>query len=293
MRHLREIRFGQPAPELAATFPFNVPPIARLLGDVLSFPTEVTILVGENGCGKSTLLEALAAAAGSVTVGSEAAERDRSLDHIRPLASLMRLIWSVKTRRGFFMRAEDFFGYTRRLHTAREEMEAEVKRIQADPHLTRTQRGLALQPYGRELGALRRSYGAGLDAISHGESFLALFQSRFVPGGLYLLDEPEAPLSPLRQLALVALIQECAVQREAQFIIATHSPVVMAIPGATMYSLDEGRITPIAFEQAEHVRFLRDFLNHPQRYLEELRRELDRPDDAEGRTEGESQPADP
>src|SRR5690348_15939714 len=109
MRHLRTIRFGQPAPDLAATFPFAVPPIAGLLGGELHFPTEVTILVGENGCGKSTLLEALATAAGSITVGSEATERDRSLDHVRPLAALMRLVWTVKARRGFFMRAEDFF----------------------------------------------------------------------------------------------------------------------------------------------------------------------------------------
>jgi predicted ATPase len=285
MRHLRAIRFGRPPSDLAATFPFTVPPIAGLLGAELHFPAEVTILVGENGCGKSTLLEALATAAGSVTVGSEATERDRSLDHVRPLAALMRLVWSVKTRKGFFMRAEDFFGYTRRLHTAREEMEAEVRSIQADPHLTRTQRGLALQPYGRELGALRKRYGAGLDAISHGESFLALFKSRFVPGGLYLLDEPEAPLSPLRQLALVALIGECAAQREAQFIIATHSPIIMALPGATIYTLDGGAPAPITYEQSEHVRFLRDFLNQPQRYFEQVRRELDRSDKADEHSE--------
>lgn len=285
MQHLREIRFERPTPEQAATYPFSIPAIAALLGTELRFPSEVTILVGENGCGKSTLLEALACAAGSVTVGSEAAERDRSLDHVRPLAEHLRLIWNVKTRRGFFMRAEDFFGYTRRLHMAREEMEAEVRRIQADRRLTRTQRDLALQPYGRELGDLRRRYGTGLDARSHGESFLALFQNRFVPGGLYLLDEPEAPLSPIRQLALLALIQECSAQRDAQFIIATHSPVIMAIPGATLYALGAGGLTPITYEQSEHVQFLRDFLNQPQHYLEQLRRELDRPDDADDTTE--------
>ncbi len=286
MRHLREVRFARPAPELADTFPFRVPVIASLLGGELRFPTEVTILVGENGCGKSTILEALASAAGSITVGSEAAEHDRSLAHVRPLADCMRLVWSVKTRRGFFLRAEDFFGYTRRLHQSREEMQAEAQRIQSDPTLSRTQRSHALQPYGRELGALRRSYGEGLDIVSHGESFLALFKARLVPGGLYLLDEPEAALSPLRQLALVALVQECVARQEAQFVIATHSPVLMAIPGATLYSLDGGALAPIAYDEVEHVRFLRDFLAHPQQYLDELRRELDRPDTPDEQEDG-------
>lgn len=270
MRHLRHVTFARPALERALTFPFTVPAIASLLGGELRFPSDITIFVGENGSGKSTLLEALACAIGSVTVGSEAAEHDGSLEHVRPLADTMRLVWNVKTRRGFFMRAEDFFGYSRHLHRMREEMEAEVRRIQADPTLTRTQKGLALMPYGRELGDMRKRYGDGLDTVSHGESFLALFQNRFVPNGLYLLDEPEAPLSPMRQLALVALVCRCVAEQGAQFLIATHSPIIMAMPGATLYSFEQGAVVPVAYEQSEHVRFLRDFLNQPALYLQHL-----------------------
>ena len=270
MRHLREIHPERPSPDQANAFPFTVPTIASLAGGVLRLPTEVTLFVGENGSGKSTLLEALACAIGSITVGSEGVADDASLAHVRPLADSLRLIWNVKTRRGFFLRAEDFFGYARRMSQLRAEMEAEAQRIREDPTLTRVQRGQALMPYGRELGAMQRSYGAGLDAASHGESFLALFQSRFVPNGLYLLDEPEAPLSPMRQLALLALIQQCVVTQGAQFVIATHSPLLMALPQATIYNFQDGQVTPITYDESEHVRFLRDFLNAPQRYLRPL-----------------------
>ncbi|MEO7000531.1 MAG: AAA family ATPase [Ktedonobacterales bacterium] len=270
MRHLREIHIGRPSADQVGAFPFTVPAIVSLGDEVLRLPTEVTLFVGENGSGKSTLLEALACAIGSITVGSEEAQEDASLGHVRPLADRLHLIWNIKTRRGFFMRTEDFFGYARRMSQLRAEMEAETQRIQADPTLTRVQRSQALMPYGRELGEMRRRYGAGLDAASHGESFLALFQSRFVPNGLYLLDEPEAPLSPMRQLSLVALIQQCVVEHGAQFIIATHSPLLMAIPQATIYNFQDGQVAPITYDESEHVRFLRDFLNAPQRYLRPL-----------------------
>jgi predicted ATPase len=106
--------------------------------------------------------------------------------------------------------------------------------------------------------------------MSHGESFVRLFQQRFVPDGLYLLDEPEAPLSPMRQLALLGLLKHAVEEQGAQCLIATHSPILMALPQATIYSFDEGTVQPIAYEDTEHVRLTRDFLTHPEQFLRHL-----------------------
>ncbi len=270
MIHLRSITLRTPPAERAARFPFAVPAIAALLGTRLDLTTPVTLLVGENGSGKSTLLEALAVAIGSITVGTEDVGRDPSLDAVRPLADHLKLIWNQKTKRGFFLRAEDFFGYAQRMQRTLQEYQAEVRRIQADEGLTRTQKGLAQLPYGREVAAMQQRYGAGLDTISHGESFLRLFQARFVPHGVYILDEPEAPLSPMRQLALLALIKQGVAEQDAQFIIATHSPILLAAPQSTIYTLSANGLAPIAYDEIEHVRFTRDFLNNPASYVRHL-----------------------
>ena len=124
-------------------------------------------------------------------------------------------------------------------------------------------------PLASSLAAMERRYGADLDANSHGQSFLKLFQSRFVPGGLYLLDEPEAPLSPQSQLALLAMIGDM-VGQDAQFIIATHSPMLLAFPDAQIYSFDTTPVEVVAYEQLDHVRITRDFLNAPQRFLNQI-----------------------
>jgi predicted ATPase len=116
---------------------------------------------------------------------------------------------------------------------------------------------------------MQRRYGEGLDARSHGESFLALFQARFVPGGLYLLDEPEAPLSPIRQLALIAALKQMVAQ-DAQFIIATHSPILMAFPDAQIYNFDVCPPQVVAYAGLEHVRLTRDFLDNPEAFLKYL-----------------------
>src|SRR5688572_3526107 len=117
---------------------------------------------------------------------------------------------------------------------------------------------------------MERRYGVDLDASSHGQGFLHLFQSRFVPGGLYLLDEPEAPLSPQSQLALLVMIQDM-VAHDAQFIIATHSPILLAFPNATIYSFDRLPLERVPYDELEHVVLTRDFLNAPERYLRALR----------------------
>jgi predicted ATPase len=127
-------------------------------------------------------------------------------------------------------------------------------------------RGLAAGPARASLHELERRYGVSLDARSHGEGFLKLFQSRLVPDGLYFLDEPEAPLSPQNQLALIAMLR-ASVDDGSQFVIATHSPMLLSFPGACILSFDEVPVAAVPFAELEHVRLTREFLADPDRYL--------------------------
>jgi len=270
--HLRSIALHPPPERLAGRFPFEIPIIRALLEhphQPLELAKPVTIFVGENGSGKSTLIEALACAAELPVVGSEDGSRDQSLAHVRPLADCIRLTWNRRSRRGFFLRAEDFFGYARRMARIRQELEQDLRTVDREYADRPEAIDYARMPYQSQLAGIRQRYGEGLDHASHGEAFLRLFQSRFVPGGLYLLDEPEAPLSPVRQLALLATIHDM-VGQDAQFVIATHSPILMASPGASLLSFDEDYIHPVQYAELEHVNLTRDFLNNPEAYLRQL-----------------------
>ncbi len=270
MIHLRSLTLREAPEEVAHTFPFSVPSIRSLAGQELTFDADVTFFIGENGSGKSTMLEALAIASRAVTVGSNSVERDESLAAVHLLARQLKLAWARRTHRGFFMRSEDFFGYARKLHAMRDEYERELRAIEADPDLSDKARSQARMPYANSLAALRQSYGEGLDNASHGESYFTLFKSRFVPNGLYILDEPEAPLSPMRQIGLLSLMKTMVEEQAGQFIVATHSPLLMAFPNAAIFSFDNGTCRKIAYEDAEHVTLMREFLMHPQRFLRHL-----------------------
>lgn len=249
-------------------FPSSVPILRTLT--TIEFKTTVTFLVGENGSGKSTLLEALACATRAVTVGSESVSTDTTLNAVRQFASSLKLTWSRRTHRGFFLRAEDFFGYAKRIASIRADAEAEIARVDTEYEgRSDLAKALARGPHARTIGELDGRYGEGLDAQSHGESFLKLFQARLVPDGLYLLDEPEAPLSPLRQLAFLSLLK-AAIADGSQFIIATHSPIILAFPDATILSCDHAPIAEVGYTELEHYTLTRDFLNDPQRYLTHL-----------------------
>ncbi len=271
--HLREVSWRGGHDDRDG-YPFAVPAVAALREAPLALAGPVTFLVGENGSGKSTLLEAVACAAGSVALGSAPLDRDPSLAPARRLAAALKLTWRARTRTGFFLRAEDVFGFAKSIDRTRDELEADRRAVAEDPSLSDVARGFGQMAYARELGQLRRRYGAGADARSHGETFLALFRDKLAPRGLYLLDEPEAPLSPLRQLALLALLIEASGPDErragCQFLIATHSPILMALPGATILSLDEGAIRSVAWDELEHVRVTRQFLNDPAAFLRHL-----------------------
>lgn len=266
MIHLRSLSYNPPAER--SGFPFEIPVVQGL--ERLEFASEVTFLVGENGSGKSTLLEAIACAIGSVTVGAESVETDPTLAEVRQFAKHLRLAWSKRTLQGFFMRSEDFFNFAKRISQIRAEMHAEMQRVDEE-YADRSQfaRDMAKSSYAKELYALQKSYGEGLDAQSHGESYFKLFNARFTGSGVYLLDEPEAPLSPSRQLSLLSMLK-MMVDRGGQFIIATHSPILMAYPNATILNCDANGITRTEYEALEHVQITRDFLNNPSAFLTHL-----------------------
>lgn len=249
-------------------FPFTVPVVRELAQ--LSFTTPVTFFVGENGSGKSTVLEAIAAAAALPTVGARDTRRDPTLVAQRELADALRLSWERKATRGFFLRAEDFFGFTRSLAKMRSELLGELDDVAVSyAGASAKARELREGPIRASLSDMERRYGTDLDANSHGQSFLTLFRARFVPGGLYLLDEPEAPLSPQSQLGLMAMMKDMVAQ-DAQFIIATHSPILLAFPGATIYSFDVSPMAAVSYDALEHVNLTRDFLAAPDRFLRHL-----------------------
>lgn len=266
MIHLRSVQYT--SPQVDRDFPFTLPFLDAL--DEITLSADVTFFVGENGSGKSTMLEALAYAVGSITVGSESVLADATLSHVRQLGDCLNLVWNKRTHRGFFMRSEDYFGYVKRLVRVKAEMEREMQRIDQEYEgRSNYARGLAKMAYARELQAMQDDYGEGLDSQSHGESYLSLFQRRFVPNGLYLIDEPEAPLSPTRQLTFISLLH-LAVQQGAQFIIATHSPILMAYPDAAILNFDSSGIHPTTYDEVEHVTVTRSFLENPQAYLRHL-----------------------
>jgi predicted ATPase len=265
MYHLRSLKRQ---PSATDHYPFNIPAVQQL--HQLDFTAPVTFFVGANGSGKSTLLEAIAVAAGSITVGSDDIQRDPTLNPVRELANSLRLTWTVKTHQGLFLRAEDFFGYVKRLAQMEAELQAELARVDKEyAGRSRQARGLARMSFAGELHTLQQQYGRQLNSFSHGESFLELFQSRFRPNGLYLLDEPEAPLSPAHQLTFLSLLKQMVAQK-CQFIIATHSPIIMAFSGAVILSFDESPVQSVAYDELEHVMITRSFLNNPESYLRHL-----------------------
>jgi len=237
----------------------------------LALAAGVTVLVGENGSGKSTLLEAIALAADLPVAGSATdIGRDTTLDAVRPLSDALKLVWTHRSKRGLFLRAEDYFGYVQAQRRNVRDLREEARRVaRASTEVHEGERLRRMAPFVGSAAAIDARYGGDLDARSHGESYLAFFRGRLTGAGLYLLDEPEAALSPLRQLALLTLIKD-AVTRGAQFLIATHAPVLMALPGSRLLQIKDGAIEERAFDDLEHVRVLREFLQAPEAFVRHL-----------------------
>jgi predicted ATPase len=266
---LMAVRYARHSWADAHRFPFSVPTIATLRELDLDAP--VVCFVGENGSGKSTLLESIAIASSLPSAGAASrAVDDPTLAEQRLLARALKLVWRVRTNRGLFLRAEDFFNFQQQLKRERADFQGTLERMDEE-YADRSDyaKTLAMGPLKASLADMEQRYGADPDARSHGEAFLNFFQDRLVPQGLYLLDEPEAALSPQRQLTLLAMMFDL-VKAGAQFIIATHSPLLLAFPNARIYTFDESPIARIAWEDTEHVRLTRDFLANPERYLRNL-----------------------
>ena len=240
--YIREIFLGRPL--LEDSWLNRLPALAPLrAGERLSFDSPVTFLVGENGAGKSTLLEGIAVACGFNPEGGTRNFSFSTRDTHSALGDYLTVSRSAYPRDGFFLRAESFYNTASYLEDA----------YQAELHLgTGT-------PYGMR----------SLHAQSHGESFLALVQNRFGGEGVYLLDEPEAALSPARQLTLLGQIHQL-VGEDSQFLIATHSPILMAYPGAHLYLLSEGGIQRVDYRETEHYLLTKRFLEDPERMLRYL-----------------------
>ena len=267
-RFLESVEFSH---EQKDEWPFLLP-VFRGLGK-LTFTSQVTILVGENGSGKSTLMEALAIALKLPAIGRADAHTDLTLKGLHPFSRGMTIHRGIALPKAkFFLRSEDFFGFIQRLEAEAEELRGELERVKREnAHRSAFAQGQAAMAYESSLGAMTGRYGQDMmTAASHGESFLRLFRSRMVPNGLYLLDEPESPLSPLRQLALLKLIDDLNRKDGCQFIIATHSPILMAIPGAVIFSCDESPMAQRRYDELESVTLLKSFLDGPERMIRHM-----------------------
>jgi len=245
-------------------FPFTLPAFRDL--ESMSFKTPITVFVGENGSGKSTLLKALAIKLNLPAIGSNDLENDETLEGVMEFGEGIKTLWNKRAFRGFFFRAEDYFGFVKRLRNLDQELKGDI--VDFEKRLSGTGLKLAVGAVHGQKEALLRKYG-DLTEVSHGEGFLKVLQGRLQAEGIYLIDEPEAALSPQRQLALFSLIKNLAENHGCQFIIATHSPILMTLPNATIYQFSE-TIQKVNYEETEHFTILKNFLNNPEAFLRHL-----------------------
>jgi predicted ATPase len=234
-------------------YPFSVPTIASLTE--IEFESRVVFFAGENGTGKSTLLEAIAShygfgpEGGNRNIRHDTTEHNHSTDR---LVHALRLSFDRRTGQGFFLRAESFFNTATNLDKLDDPLENEG----IGPPI--------LPSYG----------GQSLHSRSHGETFFTLLEHKFRRNGLFLLDEPEAALSPQRQLAFLVLIHDTLRRyKDAQFIISTHSPVLLGYPGAQILSFDNAPVQQIEYEDTAPLQIVRHFLNNREDFLDELFKE--------------------
>lgn len=241
-QYLRAVELAAGAVGDPDEYPWNLPAVTGL--GRLSLHPRCTFLVGENGSGKSTLLEAIAVAWGFNPEGGSMNFHFATRETHSPLHRALKLTRGVRRPRdGFFLRAESLYNVATNIE---------------------------------ELGVEDNYGGVSLHRQSHGEAFLALLLHRFGGQGLYLLDEPEAALSPMRQLTLLRRMDELIGAR-SQFVIATHSPILLAYPDACIYALDDG-LHPVAYRDTDHYRVTRAFLEQPEGMLRRLLGEEETPD---------------
>lgn len=238
-QYLRSIELKRNKIENFKEYPFCLPSIKSLT--TLEFHPKVTFIVGENGTGKSTILEAIATAYGFNPEGGTKNFNFSSRDTHSELQKYVRLIKGlVMPKDGFFLRAESFYNFASNVDD-----------------LDKEEPGL-LSSYG----------GTSLHNQSHGESFFAVFMNRFSGKGLYILDEPEAALSPSRQMAMISRMHDL-IKAGSQFIIATHSPIIMAYPDSIIYEI-KNEIKAVKYEETEHYQVMKSFINNTESMLDIL-----------------------
>jgi len=244
--YLRKIMLQRDEVPTFDDYPFHLPAVLSL--GQLEFHPKVTYIIGENGMGKSTLLEGIAVALGFNPEGGTMNFSFATAETHSELHRYLRTIrGATRPRDGFFFRAESYYN-----------LASEIDRLDREP---------AFGP------PIRNSYGGkSLHEMSHGESFFAAFMNRFSGYGLYILDEPEAALSPFRQMAMLSRIHEL-VGRRSQFIISTHSPILMAYPDSRMYQLTPDGIEETTLEETDHYIIMKEFVNRREGMLKELLRE--------------------
>jgi len=241
--YLKEISIKKEKVESFDVYPFSIPVVKYL--EKLEFKSEVTFIVGENGSGKSTILEAIAVALGFNPEGGTRNFNFNTHASHSNLHEYIRLVKSyLKPKDGFFLRAESYYNVA-----------TNIEALDDEPS------------FGPPV---KDSYGGiSLHEQSHGESFLALMLHRFGSNGIYLLDEPEAALSPMRQLVVLSRMKQL-IDDSSQFIIATHSPILLAYPEADILQIDETGIKEIPYRETDHYKITKSFLEEPDRMLSKL-----------------------
>ncbi len=220
-------------------YPYNIPVLKN--GVKIEFDKAITFVIGENGSGKSTILEAIAEKCGYNLSGGN---KNHLYEHHRTEATMYNfttLGWIKKPYDGFFLRAESFYDFAKYIDDMAEE----------SPSI--------LGGYGDK----------SLHKQSHGESFLSLFNNKF-DRGFFILDEPEAALSPIRQLSLINVLNQLRKNGKVQFIIATHSPILLCMPDVNILEIKDGQISNINYTESEHYTMTKDFLNNPELFLRHL-----------------------
>ncbi len=247
-------------------FPFDIPAV-KFAKDI-QFPTPVTFIIGDNGTGKSTLLETLAFRLQLPHIDGSGYGK-RGFEAAKSLLPFLELCWGIERSTGFFFRAEDFGDYLNsverediRLHQQLYDLEGEVP-----DHIISAMKESA----NYQLHHVRKHYGQELQAFSHGEAYLQIMQQKINQKGIYLLDEPEAALSPSKQLSLLYFIHEHLESHVSQFIIVTHAPILMIYPGATIYEVTTEAMHKVPLKETEHHSLTKSILNNPEAYLRFLR----------------------
>ncbi|WP_178991627.1 AAA family ATPase [Winogradskyella schleiferi] len=246
-------------------FPYDIPAIKH--AKHLDFSNKISFLVGENGSGKSTLLEAIACRLQLPHMDGVGYSKN-SFDGAKTLLPYLELTWQIERSVGFFFRAEDFGDYLNSVHRVGTTIEYQMGDIGEDipSQIIKDMKDSA----NYQLRRMRQNYGQELDAFSHGEAYLHIMNEMINSRGIYLLDEPEAALSPAKQLTLISFLNQHLKIHNSQFIISTHSPLLMAYPDATIYEITPHSMEKTNLEDTEHYMVMKSFLNNPDAYLRHL-----------------------